>query len=134
MSVPNLSKSTLQGRSGEGFVSLGRLAGLVAACVFIDLFFTFFVPAFQPIFLKLEEKGELPAPTECLMSISQWVTAWSGRPVLYGFGFLMLADLGMTRWANRHRRWKWVHWWLFMIIVIFVPLVLAGLLVLPVVQ
>jgi type II secretory pathway component PulF len=121
-------------QSGEGFVSLGRLAGLVAACAFVDVFFTFILPAFHPIFLKLEEKGELPAPTECLNSIGQWVAAWSGRPVQYCFGFLMLADLGMTRWTNRHRRWKWVHWWLFTVVVIFVPLVLAGLLVLPVVQ
>src|SRR5437868_6815213 len=42
----------------------------VVGAVVLNVLVIFFVPKFRPIFMKLEEKGELPAITDILMKVS----------------------------------------------------------------
>ncbi len=77
----------------------GKVIGALAYPVFLasvgfivlNLLVIFFVPRFEPIFKKLEEKGELPALTELIMEVSHgmqrhgvWLLV-GGVVVVYGF-------------------------------------------------
>lgn len=68
----------------------------VVGFLVLNVLVIFFVPRFEPIFKKLEEKGELPALTTGLMAASHAMQRW---------GLLMLAGLALGIWLFR----KWAR-------------------------
>jgi general secretion pathway protein F/type IV pilus assembly protein PilC len=56
----------------------------VTGFVILNILILFFVPRFEPIFKKLEEKGELPTLTTMLMGTSHFLMGWGGVAVLAG--------------------------------------------------
>ena len=67
----------------------------VVGTIVLNVLVIFFVPRFEPIFKKLEEKGELPALTEWLMSTShflQWHWWWI-------LGLIIGGVVVFRRWA-----------------------------------
>src|SRR6202011_2874700 len=62
----------------------GKIVGALAYTVFLaivgfivlNVLLIFFVPRFEPIFQKLEEKGELPALTKGLMASSHFMQSY----------------------------------------------------------
>src|SRR5207302_7003304 len=50
----------------------------VAGFIVLNILVIFFVPKFEPIFVKLREKGELPTLTTYLMGFSHLLQAWVG--------------------------------------------------------
>lgn len=56
----------------------------VTGFIVLNILILFFVPRFEPIFKKLEEKGELPAITMMLMGTSHFLMGWGGLAVLVG--------------------------------------------------
>src|SRR5437870_13216654 len=50
----------------------------VAGFIVLNILVIFFVPKFEPIFKKLEEKGELPNITIMLMGTSHFLMGWGG--------------------------------------------------------
>jgi general secretion pathway protein F/type IV pilus assembly protein PilC len=66
----------------------------VTGFIVLNILVIFFVPRFEPIFKKLEEKGELPALTQWLMATSHFLQN-NGLFVIAAFG---LAVWGVRRW------------------------------------
>lgn len=66
------------------------------------------VPRFEPIFAKLEEKGELPGLTQFLIEVSHILLSWRGVVVLVGIvgGVFGLISWGRTD-AGRMRLDSW---------------------------
>jgi general secretion pathway protein F/type IV pilus assembly protein PilC len=67
----------------------------VVGFIVLNVLVIFFVPRFQPIFKKLEEKGELPASTQLLMGASLFLQR-------QGWWMVLLAVAGVflfRRWA-----------------------------------
>lgn len=56
----------------------------VTGFILLNILILFFVPRFEPIFKRLEEKGELPALTTMLMGTSHFLMGWGGLAVLVG--------------------------------------------------
>lgn len=56
----------------------------VTGFIVLNILILFFVPRFEPIFKKLEEKGELPTITTMLMGTSHFLMGWGGLAVLVG--------------------------------------------------
>jgi general secretion pathway protein F/type IV pilus assembly protein PilC len=56
----------------------------VTGFIILNILILFFVPRFEPIFKKLEEKGELPTLTMMLMGTSHFLMGWGGLAVLAG--------------------------------------------------
>ena len=69
----------------------------VAGTLIIILLMLFAVPRFEPIFKKLEEKGEMPAVTVMVVSISHLIGSWAGLLMLV---MLVLGFFGFRVWAN----------------------------------
>jgi general secretion pathway protein F len=68
----------------------------VVGFVVLNILVVFFVPKFEPIFKKLEEKGELPALTEFVVGVSHLVQrhgVWLAVAAFVGFVFF-------RRWAK----------------------------------
>jgi general secretion pathway protein F/type IV pilus assembly protein PilC len=79
----------------------------VIGFIVLNVLVIFFVPAFEPIFVKLEEKGELPTLTMGLMAISHFLQnkGWIFVAALVGGFFLY------RRWAATPAgRLKVDHW------------------------
>jgi general secretion pathway protein F/type IV pilus assembly protein PilC len=81
----------------------GKVVGALAYPVFLavvgfvvlNVLVIFFVPRFEPIFLKLEEKGDLPFVTEVVMGVSHLLQR-------QGWWIVVLAVMGIflfRRWA-----------------------------------
>ncbi len=64
---------------------------LVVGSLVLVILLVFFVPKFEPIFKKLDEKGELPFITQALLGISHFMWPWGllifgvGAPACYFF-------------------------------------------------
>src|SRR5262249_1993502 len=56
----------------------------VTGFLVLNILILFFVPRFEPIFKKLEEKGKLPTITTMLMGTSHFLMGWGGLAVLVG--------------------------------------------------
>jgi len=56
----------------------------VTGFIILNILILFFVPRFEPIFKRLEEKGELPTITTMLISTSHFLMGWGGLGVLAG--------------------------------------------------
>jgi type II secretory pathway component PulF len=54
----------------------------IVGCVVLNVLVIFFVPKFEPIFKKLEEKGELPMLTQALIGTSHFLQGVGGLLVL----------------------------------------------------
>jgi general secretion pathway protein F/type IV pilus assembly protein PilC len=67
----------------------------VAGFVVLNVLVIFFVPRFEPIFKKLEEKGELPAITSFVMAISHIMQ----RQGLWVVGGAVFCFVAFRRWA-----------------------------------
>jgi general secretion pathway protein F len=63
----------------------------IVGVVVLNILIIFFVPQFEPVFVKLKEKGELPMITSALMGTSHfmqgywWVFIGVGAAVVFGF-------------------------------------------------
>ncbi|HZY83373.1 MAG TPA: type II secretion system F family protein [Gemmataceae bacterium] len=71
----------------------------VVGFIVLNILVIFFVPRFEPIFKKLEEKGELPALTEFIVGASHMVQrhgVWMAVVAAVGFVFF-------RRWAKTER-------------------------------
>jgi general secretion pathway protein F/type IV pilus assembly protein PilC len=75
----------------------------VVGFIVLNVLVVFFVPRFEPIFKKLEEKGELPAVTELIMGASHFLQRQGWWMVIvavagiYLFRRWMLTDQGRQR-------------------------------------
>jgi general secretion pathway protein F/type IV pilus assembly protein PilC len=80
---------------------IGSLAYPVFLAVFgfivLNVLVIFFVPRFEPIFKKLEEKNELPMITELLMGISHFLMGWGGLLLLIS---LIAGGTAFVWWAG----------------------------------
>src|SRR5262249_54004218 len=72
-------------------VILAIIGGIVLTVLMV-----FFVPKFEPIFKKLEEKGELPALTIAVVGFSHALGSWVG---LVMFAAAFLGFIGFRVWA-----------------------------------
>jgi general secretion pathway protein F/type IV pilus assembly protein PilC len=67
----------------------------VVGVIVLNVLVIAFVPRFEPIFKKLEEKGELPTITELLMDVSHFMQRqWLPITVV-----ILLGVVGFRRWA-----------------------------------
>src|SRR5437867_4042703 len=57
----------------------------VVGAVVLNVLVIFFVPQFRPIFVKLEEKGELPTVTKLLMGTSHFMQSYGWVLLVVGF-------------------------------------------------
>jgi type II secretory pathway component PulF len=80
------------------------------------------LPRYDPIFARLEEKGELPALTGWLYALGQLNAATFGLPIVGLFVLLVLADLAVARLGRDSRRGRRIYWVWFALM-----LLLAGL-------
>lgn len=79
----------------------------------------FYVPDFEPIFSKLEEKGDLPALTRGVVWFGHLSQASFGLPALLWFALLVLADIGVGRTLGRLGRLGALYWsWFAAVIVL----------------
>ena len=69
----------------------------VTGFIVMNILVLFFVPRFEPIFKKLEEKDELPTLTTMLMGTSHFLMGWGGLVVLVSF---VSALWGFWWWAG----------------------------------
>src|SRR6266851_3164193 len=69
----------------------------VTGFIVLNILILFFVPRFEPIFKKLEEKGELPTITIMLMGTSHFLMGWGGLAVLIA---VVLAGAAYWWWAG----------------------------------
>jgi general secretion pathway protein F len=63
----------------------------------LSILITFFVPKFEPLFKKLEDKGELPALTMGLMSVSHFLLGWGGVLTIIG---VVAAGVMFWMWSS----------------------------------
>jgi general secretion pathway protein F/type IV pilus assembly protein PilC len=67
----------------------------VAGFIILNVLVIFFVPKFEPIFGRLEEKGQLPMLTKGLIGVSHFMQQWGWAVVLAAIGAVWL----YRRWA-----------------------------------
>ncbi len=79
----------------------------VAGFIVLNVLVIFFVPRFEPIFLKLEEKGELPLITEFIIGVSHAAQRHGWWLIILFIGGIY----SLRRWAataaGRHRLDSW---------------------------
>ncbi|HVS36004.1 MAG TPA: type II secretion system F family protein [Gemmataceae bacterium] len=68
----------------------------IAGFVILNILIIFFVPKFEPVFKRLEEKGELPTITVCLIGVSHFMQAWGWALVVAVVGLVY----AFRRWAG----------------------------------
>jgi general secretion pathway protein F/type IV pilus assembly protein PilC len=68
----------------------------VVGFIVLNVLVIFFVPRFEPIFIKLEEKGELPDLTKWLMATSRFLQVHGIWLLAVAFGLLTM----FRRWAR----------------------------------
>ncbi len=68
----------------------------VVGFLVLNILVIFFVPKFEPIFKKLEEKGDLPALTKGLMGTSHFLQGPGGLAIV---AVVVLSVLGFRYWA-----------------------------------
>jgi general secretion pathway protein F/type IV pilus assembly protein PilC len=66
-----------------------------AGFIILNILIIFFVPKFEPIFKRLQDKGELPTLTIGLIGFSHFVQAWGWAVVVVAVGLVVL----YRRWA-----------------------------------
>jgi general secretion pathway protein F len=69
----------------------------VTGFIVLNVLVIFFVPRFEPIFKKLEEKGELPTITQLLMGTSHFLMGWGGLMIL----IVLIASVATLMWWSR---------------------------------
>ena len=79
-----------------GAIAYPAFLMVVGSLVLIALV-VFVVPMFEPVFGKLEEKGELPMLTTVLLGTSRTLLSWTGVGLLLVFFFLILLFLSWAR-------------------------------------
>jgi general secretion pathway protein F/type IV pilus assembly protein PilC len=67
----------------------------VAGFIIVNVLVIFFVPMFEPIFARLEEKGQLPTLTKGLIGVSHFMQRWGWAVVIGAVGAWFL----FRRWA-----------------------------------
>ncbi len=68
----------------------------VAGFIVLNVLVIFFVPKFEPIFKRLEDKGEMPALTTFVVGLSRFLQVWFAP--LIGAGILLF--LLFAKWAR----------------------------------
>jgi general secretion pathway protein F/type IV pilus assembly protein PilC len=58
----------------------------VIGCIILNVLVIFFVPRFEPIFKRLEEKGTLPSLTKFIVGVSHVMQSWQFWAVVLGVG------------------------------------------------
>jgi type II secretory pathway component PulF len=95
------SEST-PGESVQGtWFTIRRAASLGIAWTPVLGALVWFIPKFDPIFIKLHEKGELPLLTVFVMTISNAIRSPFGLPALLALVVLLLVDVGVRRALGR---------------------------------
>jgi general secretion pathway protein F/type IV pilus assembly protein PilC len=79
----------------------------VAGFIVLNVLVIFFVPRFEPIFQKLEEKGELPTLTMGLMTVSHFMQRQGWILLVVGAGLVYLFRRWMATPAGRLRVDNW---------------------------
>ena len=69
----------------------------IIGAVILTVLMIFFVPNFEPIFKKLEEKGELPGLTVAVIAVSNAMRSWPGA--IFGL-FIVFSYMGYRAWAQ----------------------------------
>jgi general secretion pathway protein F/type IV pilus assembly protein PilC len=69
----------------------------VAGFIVLNILIIFFVPQFEPIFKKLEDKGELPFITTVLMGTSHFLMGWGGLAIL---AVMVIGGTAFWRWSG----------------------------------
>ncbi len=69
----------------------------VAGTLVLNILVIFFVPMFEPIFEKLQAKGQLPPLTTALISFSHFQQSWAG---ILGFFLLIFCFVMLVRWSR----------------------------------
>jgi len=69
----------------------------------------FYLPRFEPIFMRLEQQGELPALSAGVLRFAHLSQAWYGLPALVCFTLIVVADIRVGRTLGRLRAlyWAW---------------------------
>jgi general secretion pathway protein F/type IV pilus assembly protein PilC len=67
-----------------------------AGFIILNILVIFFVPKFEPIFKKLEDKGDLPALTVGLMAVSHFMQGWGGISLVVA---VVVGVVLFRRWA-----------------------------------
>jgi len=70
----------------------------------------FYLPGFEPIFMRLEERGELPALSAGVLRFGHLSQAWCGLPALVCFTLIVLADIGVGRTLGRFGGLRALYW------------------------
>jgi general secretion pathway protein F/type IV pilus assembly protein PilC len=80
----------------------------VTGFVVLNILVIFFVPRFEPLFKKLDEKGELPGLTMAVMKTSHFLQGWGGISTVVGVvgGFILFRIWAATP-AGRFRVDSW---------------------------
>lgn len=73
----------------------------VAGTLVLNILVIFFVPMFEPIFAKLDEKGQLPALTKYLIGFSHFQQSWYGILGLFAGIFAFVMFIRWTRGSGR---------------------------------
>ena len=68
----------------------------VAGFIILNILIIFFVPKFEPIFKRLQDKGELPTLTVGLIGVSHFLQSWGWAAALGVAGLIYL----YRRWAK----------------------------------
>ena len=111
-----------------------RAAIVIAAWLPFLVLVSFFIPKFESLFSRLQERGELPAVTELLMWFALLNKALLFLPCLLFLGLLVLADLGVAKLLQRSRReWQYVLYFVGVLVAgVVAPLIVVTALLLPV--
>ena len=72
----------------------------VAGFIVLNILILFFVPRFEPIFKKLEDKDALPAISMLLMSTSHFLMGWGGVGALAA---IVVGGMVYWRWSGTPR-------------------------------
>jgi len=99
-------ESAADKRAGLLPSALPRVA-ICAAWTPLLVLIAVYVPRFEDLFASLHERGELPAVTAWLLSLSRLNDALF---FLLAFGLLTAVDIALTRWLRRSRRGESLYW------------------------
>jgi hypothetical protein len=115
----------LPSHRGHALAAIARTAILVGAWLPFFALVIFLLPRFEPIFNKLQDKGELPGLTTLMIYASQVqfiLFVW-----LPFFAVLILCDVGMARATGRQGRGRALYrtWFAALILLALSALLLA---------
>jgi hypothetical protein len=87
-----------------------RAAVITACWLPFVVSFLFVLPAFQPIFVRLNAHGMLPFLSACLFSLGEWNDALSGLPLFALIPILVLTDAGASMGLQHKGRQTTAFW------------------------